>query len=180
MSLRKQTDGNEVEVEDPLSDVVLPGDPTPIQFGLHELDFFEMVCRQNGQLGRPWDAEKLELLLSKLTQAAEAAAVVRKVEKDGPLAVRRESVRELIRQGQSVVDVHHELGLNSIEDTVFALCNGHPASSMAAWTEADWLAFESDIKDGVGVTELSLTYDLSRTAVYRFKNLYDGKPGWKG
>lgn len=166
--------------EDSLSDVILEGEPVEINYGLHELDYFELVCRQNGQLGRPWDGDKLDLLLSGLTQAAEAAAVVRKVEADGPLAVRRESVRELIRQGGSVVNLHLELGLHSLEDTVHALCNGRPSSSMAAWTEADWLAFESDIKEGVGVTELSRTYDLSRTVVYRFKNLYDGKPGWKG
>jgi hypothetical protein len=51
---------------------------------------------------------------------------------------------------------------------------------MTKWSESDWLAFESDIQSDMGATEVSETYDLSRTLVYRLRNLYNGKPGWKG
>ena len=180
MSLRKQNDGNEVEVEDPLSDVVLPGEPTPILFGLHELDYFETVCKYNGKLGRPWDGDKLQVLLDGMTKAAEAVKVVRLAGLDGPMAVRKESVRELVRQGHSVSVIHMMLGLDEIEDTVIALLNGRASATMVRWSESDWLQFESDVRDGVGVTELSRAYDLSRTLIYRLKNLMDGKPGWKG
>lgn len=177
-SIPKQNDT--VENEDPLSDVVLPGSPTPIMFGLHELDYFEAVCKYNGKLGRPWDGDKLSILLDGMTEAAEAAKAIRKASEDGPMAVDKESVRMLIRKGHSITDIPEMLGFEYLSDVVTALCNGRVSSSMTKWSEADWLAFEGDIHDGVGATELSRTYDLSRTLVYRLKNLYDGKPGWKG
>lgn len=165
---------------DDLSDVVLPGEPVPIRYGLHELDNFKLVCKYNVRLGRPWNGDKLALLLDGLTKAKEAADLVRVAQEDGPLAVLKESVRELIRQGHSMTDIPEMLGLEHLEDAVLALCNGRVSAVMADWTISDWLSFESDIDKGVGATELSRTYDLSRTLVYRLKNLYDGKPGWQG
>lgn len=159
---------------------MLPGKPVPIRYGLHELDNFKLVCKYNVRLGRPWDGDKLALLLDGLTKAREAADLVRVAQEGGPLAVIKESVRELIRQGHSMTDIPEMLGLEHLEDAVLALCNGRVSSVMADWTISDWLSFESDIVDGFGATELSRTYGLSRTLVYRLKNLYDGNPGWQG
>jgi hypothetical protein len=183
MSLRKSTNDrrteHEDEVEDPLSDVVLPGDPTPILFGLHELDFFETVCKYNGQLGRPWDGDKLAVLLDGLTEARELAKVIREASEHSQMAVLKESVRALIRKGYSITNIPLELD-ETLHDVAVALCNGRTSGAMTKWSESDWLAFESDIQSDMGATEVSETYDLSRTLVYRLRNLYDGKPGWKG
>jgi hypothetical protein len=157
----------------------LPGDSTPILFGLHELDFFETVCKYNGQLGRPWDGDKLSVLLDGLTEARELAKVIREASEHSQMAVLKESVRALIRKGYSITNIPLELD-ETLHDVAVALCNGRTSAAMTKWSESDWLAFESDIQSDMGATEVSQTYDLSRTLVYRLRNLYDGKPGWKG
>ena len=168
------------DAHDPLADVILPGEPVPIRYGLHELDHFEAVCKYNNKLGRPWNGKKLEALLDGLTEAAEAAQVVREASLTSPTAVEKESVRILIRKGHSIIDIPALLGIDSLFDVAFALCNGRMSGPMVHWTANDWLAFEADLDGEMGATELSRTHGISRTLVYRLKNLYGGKPGWKG
>jgi len=173
-------DSRKTQNEDPLSDVVLPGDPTPILYGLHELDYFDAVCRYHGKLGRPWDGHKLSILLGEMSKAAEAVAVVRKASEESPMAVAKESVRTLIREGHSILDIPEMLEMKDLTEAVIALCNGRPSTKMASWNHRVWGEFEDDIVSDVGVTELSRTYGLSRTLIYRLRNLYNGKPGWSG
>lgn len=163
--------GVESHDEHCLCDVVVK-EPTPIRYGLHELDHAALVIKYKN-LGAPWDGEQLAKLLDGLDRAREAADMVRQYQLDPQkLSTYTQYIKSLVRKGQSMVDIPAIVGL-SLEDTATALTSGR-ATRLALWNEADWLAFEADVLDGVGVREISRRHNLAASVSSRLVRLYRG------
>ena len=118
--------------------------PSKMVYAAHELDHFGLVCKYKN-LGRPWTSAKLAYLLEGLGEIAETISLLKEARGRGLAAERTESVRELVRHGHSMVDIPAMLGL-TLQEAVHALFDGNAVEALL-WTEADWLAFESEILD---------------------------------
>ena len=142
----------------------------------HELDGFSMVCKYK-DIGRPWTSAKLADLLEGLGQYAEAKALL---SNSTPERARIESVRELIRNGYSMIRIPDMLGL-TLQEASIALFNGR-TNQTVTWDEDDWFEFESAVRDATltasKINEMKEKYGFGRTSLVALRNLYQGKEGW--
>lgn len=159
-----------------LCDVQLPDTPTPINFGLTEVRHAEIVMKHK-RLGGPWTTETAIQMMEALGAAAEATAKVAGIPfNDARPASYKEAVRELIRQGHSMLDIPELLDISFLM-VKLALMDGRGERKCVQWTEGEWLAFEADIlSNNRGGWWLCKNYDLSQTLAHRLVKLYRSTP----
>lgn len=153
-----------------LCDVVITK-PTPVNYGGHELDHAGLVMRYH-ELGAPWDGDKLAVLLDGLDRARAARDLLRDHELDPEhLSTYTDLVKELVIQGQSMIDIPSIVGL-SLRETAAALMSGQVHAAITAWNAADWLAFEADALGPFTVRELASRHHIGKSVAHRLKGLY--------
>ena len=151
--------------------------PIEIKFKPHQVRHYDMVCKYS-DLGPPWTGPKLAALIEGLGIAAEASAVMPKLDCENEYPM-KEAVRQLIRLGHSMIDVPDMLEMGSLREAAQSLCGGRTPTVMLDWNEADWLEFESEL-DSCGSRSTAAKWGISSTLVIRLRNLYAGEFGWFG
>lgn len=165
--------GTLTHAEECLCDVVVK-EITPINYGLHELQHADLVIKYKG-LGAPWNGAQLAQLLDGLDRAREAVKVAKKYQMDpNRLSTFTEPIKDLLRQGHSMVDVPDLLGI-TLEQAALGIMSGR-RSCVTLWNEANWLAFEADVADGYGRELLARRNGLPQMSAKRLADYYRNKP----
>ena len=151
--------------------------PIEIKFKPHQVRHYDMVCKYS-DLGPPWTGPKLAALIEGLGIAAEASAVMPKLDCENEYPM-KEAVRQLIRLGHSMTDVPSMLEMDSLQEAAESLCGGRTPVVMLDWNEADWLEFESEL-DTCSARATAAKWGISATLAIRLRNLYAGEFGWFG
>lgn len=123
---------------DCLCDVVLEGDPTPINFGLTEL-WHGAAVAQALDLGVPWDGGAVADFGSALLKAYDIFTKLGRGQSHD-LTTLAEQAKGLLRTGTSMVDVSRQLDCTH-SMVMQALTNNVP-SVCWEWRESDWLDME--------------------------------------
>lgn len=153
-----------------LCDVVVE-EITPINYGGHELDNAELVIKYRN-LGAPWSSATMASLFEGLDMAREASDMIRRHEpQSGNLSTYTGMVREMIGCGHSMADIPNMLGL-SLAECAAALMSGRTTATICEWSEADWLAFEADVYDGLGSHRLARRHNVNNNTANKLIKLY--------
>ena len=155
-----------------LCDVVVT-EPVPVRYSPTEVKYADIVMKYNSRLGRPWTHETMLDLCEQLGRAADLIAEAKAITVDctpGLLSTYTDAIKKLIGLGHSMVDVPAMVGL-TMEDANVALMSGYSGCAIAAWNEADWLAFEADVSEGMSHRNLARVHGLPSATAGRLARL---------